>query len=360
MVAELARLHHLRGNIFFPLGRIEGCREEHERGLAYAQSSGSAEAEARSLGGLADAAYAQGRMRTAFDYFSRCVALSNRHRFGRIEVANRSMVGFSRVYLNEPREAREDGAAAARAASLVGHLRAELLGETMGVFASYEMGERQATEDHLARATQLARQLGAQRFEAQNLEMRARLALDAGNRQEAERLAREGLAIGREAGLRFCGPKTISLLSRTAEDEAGRLRWLAEGKTLLDEGAVGHNHLWYYRDAIEAMLAADDRAGALHYVAALESYTGNEPLPWAELFASRGRVLARISEKNDECARDELARIQGASSGWSEGFLASSRRGIGTCRDMDWFGGVSCLKTAGPSASQRHRAARQY
>jgi class 3 adenylate cyclase/tetratricopeptide (TPR) repeat protein len=360
MVAELARLHHLRGNIFFPLGRIVGCREEHERGLVYAQSSGSAEAEARSLGGLADAAYAQGRMRTAFDYFSRCVALSNQHRFGRIEVANRSMVGFSRVYLNEPREAREDGVAAARAASLVGHLRAELLGETMGVFASYEMGERQATEDHLARATQLARQLGAQRFEAQNLEMRARLALDAGNRQEAERLAREGLAIGREAGLRFCGPKTISLLSRTAEDEAGRLRWLAEGKTLLDEGAVGHNHLWYYRDAIEAMLAADDRAGALHYVAALESYTGNEPLPWAELFASRGRVLARISEKNDECARDELARIQGASSGWSEGFLASSRRGIGTCRDMDWFGGVSCLKTAGPSASQRHRAARQY
>jgi hypothetical protein len=30
MVAELARIHHLRGNIFFPLGNIEGCREEHE------------------------------------------------------------------------------------------------------------------------------------------------------------------------------------------------------------------------------------------------------------------------------------------------------------------------------------------
>src|SRR4029077_13393492 len=90
---ELARIHHLRGNIFFPLGNIHGCREEHERGLGFAQRSGSPEAEARALGGLADAAYAQGKMRSAFELFSCCVALSQQHGFGRIEVANRSMVG---------------------------------------------------------------------------------------------------------------------------------------------------------------------------------------------------------------------------------------------------------------------------
>ena len=88
MIPELARLHHLRGNIFFPLGNIDGCRQEHERGLGYARRSSSAEAEARALGGLGDAAYAQGRMRTAFEYFSRCVSLSREHGFGRIEVAN--------------------------------------------------------------------------------------------------------------------------------------------------------------------------------------------------------------------------------------------------------------------------------
>ena len=80
MTQELARLHHLRGNIFFPMGNIEGCRQEHERGLAQARLSGSVEAEARALGGLADAAYAQGRMRTAFEHFSRCVALSSEAR----------------------------------------------------------------------------------------------------------------------------------------------------------------------------------------------------------------------------------------------------------------------------------------
>ena len=40
MLPELARLHHLRGNIFFPLGNIDGCREEHERGLGFARRSG--------------------------------------------------------------------------------------------------------------------------------------------------------------------------------------------------------------------------------------------------------------------------------------------------------------------------------
>ena len=147
MAPELARIHHLRGNIFFPLGNIEGCKVEHEQGLAIARRLGSAEAEARALGGLADAAYAQGRMRTAFENFSRCVALSREHGFGRIEVANRSMVGFSRLYLNEAREARADGDEAVRAAVLVGQPRAEMLGEFMGAFACYELGEYEMDPD---------------------------------------------------------------------------------------------------------------------------------------------------------------------------------------------------------------------
>ena len=80
LVPERARIHHLRGNIFFPIRNIEGCREEHERGLGFAKlAPGSPEAEARALGGLADAAYAQGKMRSAFDHFSRCVALSQQY-----------------------------------------------------------------------------------------------------------------------------------------------------------------------------------------------------------------------------------------------------------------------------------------
>jgi tetratricopeptide (TPR) repeat protein len=273
----------------------------------------SPEAEARALGGLADAAYAQGRMRTAFGHFSRCVALSREHGFGRIEVANRSMVGFSRFYLNEVREAREDGAAAARAAARVGQPRAEMLGETMGVYACYELGEYEAMSARLERESELARQLGALRFEAQSLEMRARLALDVGRRGEAVSVLRQALGICREAGMQFSGPKLVSLLSRAVEDRTERERLLAEGESLLGRGAVGHNHLWFRRDAVEAMLEAGETAAALRHAAALEDYTRAEPLPWADLFVARARALAALQEgRRDDAIHRELLRIAAA------------------------------------------------
>ncbi|HEV3190571.1 MAG TPA: AAA family ATPase, partial [Polyangiaceae bacterium] len=313
MAVELARIHHLRGNIFFPLGNIDGCSEEHEQGLRFAQRSGSPEAEARALGGLADAAYAQGKMRSAFEHFSRCVALSQQHGFGRIEVANRSMVGFSRIYLNEPLQAKQDGDAAARTAALVGQPRAEMLGETMGAFACYELGDFNLMQGYLERTMRLARQLGARRFEAQALEMQARILLDTGQRSEAAEVLREALAICREAGTQFCGPKVISALSRCVADPAERAGLLAESKEMLARGAVGHNHLWFYRDAIEALLFAGDGVGALEYVAALEDYTRAEPLPWSDLFAARGRLLAHAARgKVDNRMREDLVRIRTA------------------------------------------------
>jgi len=311
LVPELARIHHLRGNILFPLGKIDACREEHELGLSYARRSGSSEGEARALGGLADAAYAQGRVRTAFSHFSRCVELSRQHGFGRIEVANRSMVGFSRVYLNEPQQARDDGAATVRTAALVGQPRAEMLGETIGVYACYELGCYDAMKIHLEREMRLIRQLGARRFEAQNLEMHARLMLDTGARTEAVAFLRDALAICRDAGMQFCGPMVHSALSRVSDSKAERDRLLAEGEALLRRGAVGHNHLWFYRDAIEAMLAARDAPGALRYIGLLEPYTRAEPLPWAEFFAARGRALLPVLEgRIDETARGQLARVR--------------------------------------------------
>jgi class 3 adenylate cyclase/tetratricopeptide (TPR) repeat protein len=312
-VSELARLHHLRGNILFPLGRIEDCRTEHERGLAYARRTGSPEAEARALGGLADAAYAQGRMRTAFEHFSRCVELSREHGFGRIEVANRSMKGFSRVYLNEAREARDDAVAASREAALVGQARAQMLCETLGVFTSYELGDARATQVHLDQEMRLIRQLGARRFEAQNIELQGRLLFDSGRRGEAARVLRESLALCREVGMQFTAPKTLSALSRAVDDADERARLLAEGAELLRRGAVGHNHLWFYRDAIDAMLSARDAAGALHYIEALEDYTRAEPLPWVDVFAARGRALvAYLQDASDEGVMRELQRVRAA------------------------------------------------
>ena len=54
--------------------------------------------------------------------------LCREHGFGRIEVANLSMFGFSRYFFDTIQSGVDDGLAAIEAARKVGHRRAELLG----------------------------------------------------------------------------------------------------------------------------------------------------------------------------------------------------------------------------------------
>jgi len=176
--------------------------------------------------------------------------------------------------------------------------------------ATYELGDFESMESYLTRAMKLARQLGARRFEAQTLEMKARLLLETGRRKEAADILQEAIAICREVGTQFCGPKVAGALARAAEDGRTRAAVLTEGQEMLSRGAVGHNHLWFYRDAIEASLSAGDGASALSYVGALEDYTRAEPLPWSDLFAKRGRSLARALQSIDEDLRAELTGIR--------------------------------------------------
>src|SRR5271156_5270457 len=141
--------------------------------------------------------------------------------------------------------------------------------------------------------------------------MQARILLDTGRASEATQLLRESLAMCRDVGMQFTGPIVHGALSRAVEDKAEQDRLLAEGEELLRRGAVGHNHLWFYRDAIEAMLAAADAPRALRYADMLEAYTRSEKLPWSELFIARGRALVRTRQDGaDDDARRDLVRIR--------------------------------------------------
>ncbi len=119
---DLSRLHHLRGNLLFPLGRHAGVPARARPGARPRPGGGSLEAEAAAIGGLGDAYYLQGRMRSANQQFRECVALARAQGFGRLEVANLSMVGWSSLHLNEiasrrGRRSRGDRARAARLAT---------------------------------------------------------------------------------------------------------------------------------------------------------------------------------------------------------------------------------------------------
>ena len=310
LAAERSRVHHMRGNLCFPRGDLDGCLREHQAALHWACEAGAAELEIAALGGLGDGHYAHGRMATAHGHFARCVALARERGLRRVEVANLYMVAITRLYLNDPHGAVEDARAGARAAQAIGHRRAEMLSHICAYEVLYELGDAVAGRDHLARARALTQQLGARRFEAEHLLYEAKLERHAGRRGEACALLQRALAIAHETGPGYVGPSVLVELALCRTEPAARRAALDEGEGLLAGGSVGHNHLQFYRDAIDTALDLRDWTLAERYARALEDYAGTEPLPWCTLFAARGRALAAWeSGRRDEAARQALGAV---------------------------------------------------
>ncbi len=291
---DLARLHHLRGGFYFVLGRSADCLREHEASLARARAAGSVEAEANALSGLGDASYVSGRMRTAQERFGVCVELAQGHGLGRIEVANKHMLGWTLHYLGRFDEALAVGEDAVAMARQVAAQRTEAVArQTIAYTQGWLMGRLAPALEHLDRALPVVRALGAARFEAQNLVFRVLLELRAGRRERAQVLARDALACCRSTAMGFIGPTALGVLGQTTTDEAERQQALAEGEALLAQGSISHNHFDFHACAIDASLESRDFAAVERYCAALERYTAAEPIPWSDLAIARGRLLAR-------------------------------------------------------------------
>ena len=314
----LARVHHLRGNLRFPLDEIAACRAEHAHALRHAKRAGSTELEARALGGLADAEYMRGRMRSACRRFRRCVELARSRGLVRIEVANLPMVGHCLIYSCAFDDALEAGRAGLDLAAMVGHLRAEIIIQNLIADVGQCRGDVDTIEGAVARSLPLARRLGARRFEAHALQHRAEALRLRGRREEAEILLTKALAMCRESGFHFVGPWALAQLAKTTRDPARRVAALAECEAELARGSVGHNHLWAHRNCIEASLEVEAWGEAERYAQALEDYTRAEPLAWSDIWIGWARALAawgRGTRKPDARARLVAVRDRAAELG---------------------------------------------
>jgi len=295
MELERSRLHHLRGNLCFGLGRIGECLREHQAALASALEAGSAEAEANALGGLGDAYYMSGRMRSAYHQFGRCVELARQGGLGRIEVANLHMVGWSAHALCLIREALQIADECLRQATAVSHRRVEVLARTMGAYVGgWIVGEIAKGEENLEVALQISQNMGAKRFEGQVRTYQAQLALRAGDRQRAQELAGDARDFCHRHGMEFFGPVALGLVGRLSEDPEEASRCNREATALLDSGAVAHCHFEFYAHAIEGALDRGAWMDAEHYCTRLERYTSSEPLDLMDFQIARGRILSVV------------------------------------------------------------------
>jgi tetratricopeptide (TPR) repeat protein len=310
LLSDRVELHYLRGNLYFPLGNIEGCLAEHEKALGFAREAGSTEGEALALGGLGDAYYLRGHMRSACEQFRACIALCQNHGYGRIEVANRHMVGWTRYHLMEHAEALEDALEVIRMATTVSHQRAKLLGLLLAGVVETDFGHFIAAEDYLVRGLELARALSAGNFEAQTLSRLAVLRAAEGKIDQARNFAELAVEAVRRVGTTFIGPYVLATKAALTEDPAERRKVLEESESILDSGCVAHNHFWFAQSAIEQSLKIGDWDAAERFAAKLEAYTREQPLPWSDFLIARGRALAAWGKGiRSEAVLAELTRL---------------------------------------------------
>jgi class 3 adenylate cyclase/tetratricopeptide (TPR) repeat protein len=290
----LAEIHYLRGNLHFARGEIEVCRNEHASALDVALRLDSPEWRARALSGLADAQYMDCRMATALKHFSECVELCNAAGLARIAVPNRVMMGHCRIYVCDFDAALDDMQGALVMARRIGNSHAEMFALQSTGLCLTAAGRHDETVEIQAAALEQARRLKARRYEAIILAVCAELALVAGRHTEALSLARSGLEASEETSPGFVGPILFGLLALAEPSPAAQETALSAGESLLAKGAVGHNHFWFRRYAIEWALCAGDWDAADRHAEAILKRTAPEALSYSSYFARRGQLLACV------------------------------------------------------------------
>jgi predicted ATPase/class 3 adenylate cyclase len=320
-----ARAHLLHGNLLFPRGDIAGCLREHELGLELAARAGSHALQAAALGGIADAEYMRGRMRTVGQRFKGCVRIARDHGLGRIAVANQPMLAVTRWYCGETAGALADALEAIDAAAKVAHRRAEAVSHHVAYVCRHSLMDLAPAWENVRVALALAEQLKAPRFEAEALGFRAELHRLSGRRSAALADVGRALAISRAVGMDYMGPILVGTLALATDDPAVRAAALAEGDALLAANAVAHNHFLFRRDAIEACLESGDYDEARRHALALADFARFEPLPWTEFVVARAHALAAFGrgERSDKLVA-EIRRLRREAS--ERGYLSGLGR----------------------------------
>jgi len=293
--SELAYIHYLRGNLCFPLGRIDECMAEHQKSLQLADKIQSPEAQARALSGLADAHYLRGHMKTACERFKACVDLCQQHGFGQLEVANLHMIGWSRIHLMEFRQALENGLASEAMASEVRNNRSLMFGKKLAGIMHYHLGDFEAARQYLEDAIALSRSMGSSNFVGQGLRQLAMVYQMLDDSERARKCAFEALEAIRKVGMTFIGPTVLATCAYVTEDEQRRCALLEEAEAILDSECVAHNQLWFADIAIDDALSKGEWESALRYADRLERYTASQPLEWSTFMVRRARGLVAVN-----------------------------------------------------------------
>ncbi len=295
---DLAHIHRLRGNFCFPLGKIDKVEEQQKLAIKFGRASDAWEDLASAHSGLGDANYARAKMVSAFSHYWQSVEIARQHDFRNIEMANRSTAGHAQFYSDPLRDVVEQAMTVVTEAAHMGHHSAEIDAQLLICSSLFDLGQYELVLTHAERAFELIELIGALRYRAPVAAFMARALVELRREDEGRAMLGEAIKIARETGPGFQGGVVLGGIIMIAKKDRTRESAFSEATRILKKGAISHNYLRFYRDAIDAALTSGRNQDALRYAGHLERYTRHEALPWADFFVARGRALAAVREGN--------------------------------------------------------------
>jgi len=306
---ELIRIHYLRGNMYFPVGNIDGCLKEHTEACKLARKTGRADFEARALGGIGDAYMLDGEVARAEDHFDQSVQICQDHQMPDIETGNLAMRGHMRLYLLRFEEALEDGHRAISMAVDAGNRRSEMVsqGSCLAKILA-DQGRWSEAEQALRTALEIMRDLGALRYQPMYLSFLARVLGATGRSDDALGAAEEALAGAREDGMVYSGAMVLGTYAKICGDENIANDCLTEGLSVLTGRVPAHNHLWFQLDAMDTALHWKDWDRVDQHADSFDAFAGPKNIPWAVYHIERCRLLATVGRGT--ATEDDMVRLR--------------------------------------------------
>jgi tetratricopeptide (TPR) repeat protein len=287
-----ARCRYTRGNIYYPMGRVEDCRIEHLASLELANQSDNTEGKARALGGLADAEFASGHMLACTQYAQQCVEESRRIGLGRVEVANQPMWAFGLLHMFRPRETLAIARDSVAVAAAVGQRRAELVAQLAMLHALLELCEFEEGRVHVNKSLEIVHHLEAPRFEAHCLAILAEFEWEMGEYTKARDLVTKALEVARTTGMTYYGPSILGLSAKYADTEEARSSFMSEAEVALGGHVLAFNQFGVRNFLIDVGWQRSDPGYIEEQCKGLETAVDQHQWPWVEFTVRRGRVLA--------------------------------------------------------------------
>ena len=287
----LATLYYLKGCACFHLGNLDNCLIAHQRAESMAIDHQLPLIEVRALSGIADAYYGIGRLITAEQKYQRCIALCKQYSLVRDITLNQMMTGVIQVYLNRPDDGEKTLLETLKLARQVRNRRAEAYALDELAYLYFQKNEREVARLYSTQSIQLAKKIGTK-----HIQCNALLHLGMIDKNEAALEQAYEIASQNTFGKYFISSWILAVQAWITDNSDKRTEFLLEGEKLLTKQALSHNHLMFYRYAIESCLDTKDFDKARGYMAKLKKYTSAEPLPWSEFIIRRAKTLIRVMQ----------------------------------------------------------------